>query len=135
MDDFEPFWKQWIPRKRHPWTNRRTFDVRKRKGSAPFYVVKYGREPGMFYRWPDCRRSVANFQEPIFFGVDDFDGVGNYCRDDVWLGGYGSVPGGEAFEGDGDYGSGGWNDVDNEWAGARSSISLYLEARFGSGAS
>ena len=57
MDDFEPFWKQWIPRKRHPWTNRRTFDVRKRKGCAPFYVVKYGREPGMFYRWLDCRRS------------------------------------------------------------------------------
>ena len=34
----------------------------------PFFVVWHGRETGLFYKWADCMRSVANVAKAKFKG-------------------------------------------------------------------
>ena len=48
-------WRAWLDKAR-----RRSGRPSKRQRSA-FFVVHRGREPGLFYKWSDCQRSVANF--------------------------------------------------------------------------
>jgi hypothetical protein len=58
------FWTEWIPKaapeEQVVWPRR--------KGSSAFYAVKRGRETGIFYKWDDCRRSVAGVDNSVFCG-------------------------------------------------------------------
>ena len=41
---------------------------KRERESGAFYVVWRGREEGLFYSWPGCVRSVANFPGAKFKG-------------------------------------------------------------------
>jgi hypothetical protein len=60
----QSFWTEWnpkaMPEEKLTWP--------KRKGPSAFYAVKCGRTPGMFYKWSDCRRSVAGKVDSVFRG-------------------------------------------------------------------
>ena len=38
-----------------------------------FYVVWQGREPGVFDKWDDCRRSVEGFPDPKYKSFESYD--------------------------------------------------------------
>ena len=43
------------------------------KGTAAYYVVLVGRTRGLFYRWQDCMKSVANYEGAVFQGFRSID--------------------------------------------------------------
>ena len=62
-------WRAWLDKAR-----RRSGRPSKRQRSA-FFVVHRGREPGLFYKWSDCQRSVANFPGARFKGFSTLAGA------------------------------------------------------------
>ena len=63
------FWAEWIP-KAQP---EEQLTWPKRKGASAFYAVKRGRTTGLFYKWSDCRRSVAGRLDSVFRGHPSLD--------------------------------------------------------------
>lgn len=59
------FWKPWVPAP--PPGFQWASSVQRRKPAA-FYVVWEGRRRGLFYRWRDCLKSVANYDGAQFMG-------------------------------------------------------------------
>ena len=58
----EESWRDWLQ------VDERRSSNRRRRGRAAFYVVWRGRETGIFYKWADCMRSVANVAKAKFKG-------------------------------------------------------------------
>ena len=58
-------WRPWVRRSGGSTGSRRVARTRHR---SAFYVVWRGRQEGLFYKWPDCMRSVANFAGAKFKG-------------------------------------------------------------------
>ena len=63
-DGMRSFWSAWIPipepEEQMSWPAR--------KGRSAFYAVKKGRTTGIFYKWMDCRASVAGVVDSVFCG-------------------------------------------------------------------
>jgi hypothetical protein len=63
-DGMRSFWFAWIPspepEEQMSWPAR--------KGRSAFYAVKKGRTTGIFYKWMDCRASVAGVVDSVFCG-------------------------------------------------------------------
>ena len=55
-------WRDWIQ------VGDRRRSNRRKRGRAAFFVVWHGRETGLFYKWADCMRSVANVAKAKFKG-------------------------------------------------------------------
>ena len=53
---------------------RYPFDkLRANVAKQKFYVVWQGREPGIFEKWDDCRRSVEGFPDPKYKSFETYD--------------------------------------------------------------
>ena len=72
------FWSEWTP-KVYP-EEKLTWP--KRKGPSAFYAVKRGRTVGLFYKWSDCRRSVAGLVDSVFCGRQSLAEAEEWLRND-----------------------------------------------------
>jgi hypothetical protein len=62
IDSSKEFWTAWLPK-----VERFVTDGSSRRRAA-FFVVSEGRQTGLFYKWSDCRRSVAGFEGARYRG-------------------------------------------------------------------
>ena len=73
------FWSEWIPmaepEEKLTWP--------KRNGPSAFYAVKRGRTVGLFYKWSDCRRSVAGLIDSVFCGRLSLAEAEEWLRNDL----------------------------------------------------
>ena len=65
QDMLYKYWQAWSPKPKDKWENKKTKQYR---GRANFFVVIEGRTKGVFYKWRDCWRSVAGYDNPQFKG-------------------------------------------------------------------
>ena len=70
--DLETHWRPWT---RGP--SRRANKSSRKRGA--FYVVWRGRQTGLFYKWSDCMRSVANFAGARFRGYGSW-----WAAEEAW---------------------------------------------------
>ena len=73
-----PFWTEWMP---EPLAEEK-LSWPKRKGPSAFYAVKRGRTVGLFYKWSDCRRSVAGLVDSVFRGHLSLTEAEDWLRSD-----------------------------------------------------
>lgn len=64
MEQYRPFWSDWVPRARDVAEGRK----KRSKARSAFFVVWAGRRAGIFTTWRECMSSVAGFPQAKFRG-------------------------------------------------------------------
>ena len=52
-----------------------------KKKKKKYYVVKHGREEGIYHTWDECKEQVNGFPNARFKSFDTLKGVGEYLCD------------------------------------------------------